>query len=311
MYSRMIGNKIYYYASRRMGKTVRQDYLGPEWMLEDLLALDQVLREEAAEDRKALDESRAALDAAKQAAREAMGAGRAALDAARERFTRVDAHCGDLRDTADDLMASCGFQRHSRGPWRRKRTMTMKATNSAATERPTAPADQETTQRTSFETSVASLMDLVDGGSEVARRGFRETLEKSPGIAKFFADHTRRSVIQSILAPLGLKTSDLEGRLAGYELLRSDLGGIDPTPIELLLVDRLVLYVAEADVAAEQARRSKQFESGYEALRERAERRLQSATKSLVAVRRVNVEIHLHREVAEAKKANLRIADVG
>lgn len=81
------------------------------------------------------------------------------------------------------------------------------------------------------------------------------------------------------------------GVRAKMSLIRSELGGPSPTPIESMIVDSIVLAWTQAHIAALQAagadeKRDCEF---YEKRHERANRRMMHGLKSLAHVRRLNV----------------------
>ena len=130
-------------------------------------------------------------------------------------------------------------------------------------------------------------------GDETALSEIQELLDSSPteGITALggdLAQRAERALVERIaVEQLGFR----EGILAKLEMLRTELAGPRPTPIERLLVERVVacwLQVYHADAIAAQAENVAPVMGDYNQRRQdRAHRRFLSAIRALATVRRL------------------------
>jgi hypothetical protein len=120
----------------------------------------------------------------------------------------------------------------------------------------------------------------------------RKMLE-SPGIVGFFGGNLAEQAEQSLIrAAAGDDLAFKEALSRKLDLLRAELAGSDPTPVERLLVERIVacwLQVQDADVRYAQGQKNCTFAQGeYQQRRQdRAYRRYLSAIRTLALVRRL------------------------
>jgi hypothetical protein len=100
------------------------------------------------------------------------------------------------------------------------------------------------------------------------------------------------------------------------ELLRNDLAGPSPTPVEKLLVERVVacwLQVHDADIRYAQARDlSIRWPEYYQRRMDRAHRRYLSALKTLATVRRLALPVLIGQvNIAARQKNTVNVVNQG
>ena len=133
----------------------------------------------------------------------------------------------------------------------------------------------------------------ADEGDETALSEIQELLDSSPteGITALGGDLAQRAERALVERIAGEQLGFREGILAKLEMLRTELAGPRPTPIERLLVERVVacwLQVYHADAIAAQAENVAPVMGDYNQRRQdRAHRRFLSAIRALATVRRL------------------------
>jgi hypothetical protein len=147
------------------------------------------------------------------------------------------------------------------------------------------------TTHTPGEDEIRAVLERARGGDLGAQPAFRQTLDAHPQIWQAYGDlaaHAQRSWVELIGgSDLALKAS-LDRKLAA---MKAELGGPDPSPLEALLVERIVacwLQAYHADAAASQVQEMSIPQGHY--LRKRqdsAHRRYLSAVATLATTRRL------------------------
>jgi hypothetical protein len=235
-----INGHRYYYRAERIGGKVRYRCMGGEGTGEIYEAFDVGDRERR---------------------EEARDAERAGLESLRESVAEIERPVEAYRRDVDRLVAEhltrCGYHRHDRGRWRRKRGHQVAMSNEVATaetsKAPAIPASDEPNR-------LATLM------CDVALRSTRASEEFLPAMR----DDARR--------------------------VYDELAGPDPSPIERILAERAMVCWTNAfvaDLIAENAALAGQssikvFEF-RDRMRTRAHNRFLSAVKALADVRKLNL----------------------
>jgi hypothetical protein len=280
-----IKGNLYYYESVREGGRVRSEYVsaGRFALLADALARARRANREAerAEARRRLDEVRAA-------AAEAERGERGAFDAVERLFRGA--------------MARAGFHRPGRHPWRRRRMGTaVKATGKGKAKAVPAPAAAAAADRPPARTEGQRLVDAVEDGVPGALDAFKAWLESPRGAyAVKVVGSPQYGAAEAVIAEYDA-AFDPRGpsRVAANKhwcKVREQLLGKHPTPLESLLVERVVftwfcLYTAELKAARLWVGRAP--DPGLARLHERrvagASRRFTAACKALADLRRLPV----------------------
>jgi hypothetical protein len=138
------------------------------------------------------------------------------------------------------------------------------------------------------------LIDRAQRGDNSTLPAIRRLLA-NPTFVDEFGDLARQAELSLVKATAGDNLAFREGLLRKLELLRQELLGDKSTPLERLLVERIVacwLQVQEADARYAQAQ-DRSFECGtYNQRRmDRAHKRYLSAIKTLATVRKLAVPV--------------------
>jgi hypothetical protein len=142
---------------------------------------------------------------------------------------------------------------------------------------------------------ILALLRRARDGDEATLPVVRDLLE-DPGMVDHVGGDLARAaeglLIQALAGPdLVLR----EALLRKLDLLRAELAGPDPTPVERLLAERAAacwLQVQDADLRTAQAKDlTVQWATYYQARMDRAHRRYLQALKTLAAVRKLAVPV--------------------
>jgi hypothetical protein len=122
------------------------------------------------------------------------------------------------------------------------------------------------------------------------------TLLQNPRVVDLFGGDLARLAEQSFVkAAAGDNLAFEEALVRKLDLMRAELAGPDPTPVERLLVERVVacwLQVQDADIRHAQANNlSINWGEYYQRRMDRAHRRYLSAIKALALVRKLAVPV--------------------
>jgi hypothetical protein len=150
----------------------------------------------------------------------------------------------------------------------------------------------------------SELLDRVNQADAKALVELRQRLGNDPeGMVRAFggdlAVHAQEMLIQTIA---GQRITGRDGLLMKLDLLRAELSGPRPDPIERLLVERAVtcwlhVYYADCVVALTQTGAVARADF-FERSQERAHRRYLSALKTLAIVRKLALPIRLDVNLA-------------
>lgn len=149
-----------------------------------------------------------------------------------------------------------------------------------------------------------SLINRANEGDRAALAEVREMLEASPtpAIAVLGGDLAERAKTTLVGRIAEKQPAFREALLAKLKVLRAELAGPNSSPIERLLVERVVacwLQLAHADALAAQADRASFVEGDYlQRRQDRAHRRYLSALKMLAVVRKLALPMRVDVNVA-------------
>jgi hypothetical protein len=296
------GDKWYLYDSRRVGTRVVKTYLAAR---RDRLVpgFGQLMADQLAEKREARAEAR---ESARRARAERLGRIEDLVRPAAEADRLLEAGAGLL-------LAAAGYHRPARKPWRRSRKgADMKALKSRL--------DKLTAALKNFKPGPAiNYVAPADDpeAAEVfakARAGDPVALARLPdliagrGWANWLGDLGQQATRQLIYRASGGDAVWEAGLTAKVRDLRRELLGPDPTPLDEVLVRRVIVnWVAVHTLEVEQAVRPPADPRAAEHLDRalsRAQRRLTEAAKALAAVRRLGVTVVMN--VAGRQQVNIK-----
>ncbi len=161
---------------------------------------------------------------------------------------------------------------------------------------------------------VGELLELADSGDPTAMSVLRESMGQCPSMISTFggnlAEVAVRSTIHAIAGESLVWKESIQRQL---ELMRKELAGPNPTPIERILVDRVVvcwLQVQHADHVAQAGDVTLPVGDYLQRRQDRSHRRFLSAVKMLATVRRLalpirvdlNVSASVERPLASSEK---------
>jgi hypothetical protein len=156
----------------------------------------------------------------------------------------------------------------------------------------TKPADEAVPT----EADLRKLVKRAQSGDASTLPVLRKMLENPALVDGLGGDLARQAELSFIQAAAGEDLAFQEALRRKMELLRAELAGSSPTPLERLLVERVVacwLQVQDADVRYAQGQKGCTFEQGeYQQRRQdRAHKRYLSALKALALVRKLALPV--------------------
>jgi hypothetical protein len=133
-------------------------------------------------------------------------------------------------------------------------------------------------------------------GDETTLPVLRKILQDSATVDRFGGDLARQAELSLIDNAAGKNLAFREAMTRKLQLLRAELAGPDPTPVERLLVERVVacwLQVQDADIRYAQSQKDCTLTQGdyYQRRMDRAHKRYLSALKTLAVVRKVALPV--------------------
>lgn len=157
--------------------------------------------------------------------------------------------------------------------------------------------EQKTTQdncSTSASEDISAIVKRAEAGDTSALPALREVLDQKPQLVEDIGNlalQAERSLIDAMSGNNLMAKESLRRKLTS---LRGDLAGVDPTPLERLLVERVVacwLQVQYADILYAQRLNKGELAniSHIERLQEKAHNRYISAIKALAQIRRLDL----------------------
>jgi len=279
------GGRYYYRAKKSKGKVVKE-YVGVGPKADAAAAEDAHGREVRAAQRQATDEHLATLE---QEWAQPL-----------EEFIYFSTLCEAL--LAGTLLAQ-GFHQHDRGAWRKRRIPSTKQT---AFEPRTIETVSKAPHFTPDNVSevMADLLRRTKGGDEAASKHLGSLTQNAPhlwDLLTALSRQVRATWITLVARPDENRVLDREGLERRLAQLQKDLAAEGDGPVEVLLIDRIViawLAVNHSDIQlAEAMRRSVTTrELKYlERQQERTQRNLVRATQSLATLRRLRLPaIHVN-----------------
>jgi hypothetical protein len=141
------------------------------------------------------------------------------------------------------------------------------------------------------------LLKRAQGGDASTLPALRKLLQEPAAVDELGGDLAQQAALSLIAAAAGKNLMFKEALTRKLELLRAELAGPSPAPVERLLVERVVacwLQVQDADVRYAQARDlSLAWGEHYQRRMDRAHKRYLSALKTLALVRRLALPVLL------------------
>ena len=138
------------------------------------------------------------------------------------------------------------------------------------------------------------ILERAQAGDETAVPALRKVLE-DPVYLEAFGDLAKQAELSFVKVAAGTNLAFREALTQKMELLRTELAGPTPTPIERLLVERVVacwLQVQDADVRYAQAKDlSVKWYEYYQRRMNHSHKRYLSALKTLALVRKLAVPV--------------------
>lgn len=155
------------------------------------------------------------------------------------------------------------------------------------------------------------LSDRVNSGDRPALQELRTALDKHPWMSSVMGGNLAYQAETSLIkAMFGDQTAAKEALQRELEKKRAELSGENPTPLERLLIERVVscwLQVQHADLVVAQLKNASHATGDYHQRRQdRANRRFLAAVKSLATVRRLALPIRVDVNVAALVKTDNR-----
>jgi hypothetical protein len=143
---------------------------------------------------------------------------------------------------------------------------------------------------------IRKLVKRAQGGDASTLPVLRKMLRDPATVDWFGGDLARQAELSLIDAVGGDNLAFKEALTRKLELLRADLAGPDPTPVERLLVERVVacwLQLHHADIVLAQQGGKLTLEQGeyHQRCRDRAHKRYLSAIKTLALVRKLALPV--------------------
>jgi hypothetical protein len=139
------------------------------------------------------------------------------------------------------------------------------------------------------------ILKRAQKGDASTLPALREVLKNPALVDAFGGDLARQAELSFVRAAAGDNLLFQEALPRKLELLRAELAGPNPTPVERLLVERVVacwLQVQDADVRYAQAKNlSLEWGEYYQRRMDRAHKRYLSAIKTLALVRKLALPV--------------------
>jgi hypothetical protein len=277
----------YFYRSVRHGKRVAREYFGNSPLAERLAALDEVERKEALQSRALQQQERAPLDE---------------LDA------RIKAVCSASDVVLREALQDAGYHQHARGQWRKRRQMPNEAQEAQGGSQIEVEANRMTKLKETGD-KIRPLLEAARSDPKAASQVmalFEEsgTMSKMVEGAGNMAEQARLAMVKQYLGSDQLTIQLTERKM---EQMRCELCGPNPTPLERLLVERIILcwfhLNSQETLAASREINRKEIGSmtlaqadHYQKQIDRAHKRYLSAIKALATVRKIqlpNVQVNI------------------
>lgn len=139
------------------------------------------------------------------------------------------------------------------------------------------------------------IMELAQKGDKTAIPALRKLLENSAMVEVLGGDLAQQAELSFVNAAAGGNLAFKEALLCKMRMLRAELAGPNPTPIERLLVERAIacwLQVQDADVRYAQAEDlSPKWAEYFQRRMNHCHKRYLSALKTLALVRKLAIPV--------------------
>ena len=267
---------LYYTRSRKVNDRVVREYVGTGLLGElaaEMDALERQHREGEAE----------------------------AWRAERERLEVLEAPVAKLCEITEALahaaLLACGYHRHNRGEWRKRRVSQNKKNSTAGT-----PAKKDRTPLQKHPKTEEDLLELLrqaEEGDGTVLPVLREVLDKGPELASFCGDlasNAERALIKTMAGKNLLLKEAVSLKL---DAMREEVAGSSPTPLERLLAERVVacwlqLQYAEM-IYAQNLGDFTMAQSEYHQRRlDRLHKRYLSAIRTLAQIRKLGSAVQVN-----------------
>jgi hypothetical protein len=256
------GRYLYYLVRRKVAGRVQTTFMGRGPEAEVAASLDLLRRQQREEDRRRRRAEQAQWEDADDALARVIAATRLLVRA---------------------TLRGAGYHQHQRGAWRRRRGRreeTM-STHQSTMEQLTAEEQER----------LYALLEKAQKGDSSVVEELKVVLDRHPSIWQRCGDLAGQALAAWMNLAAGENLLAKESLQRKVEAMRSELGGPAPSPLEKLLVERIViswLQVGQADLAVAQARINNL--DVHRLLLQRqgcAQRRLLQAIKELATLRKL------------------------
>jgi len=314
------GKHVYYYKSNRSGGKVTSEYVASGDRARRLALLDTHDRLIGRQHRERMRAARAKLAARRRALAARL---RAEWAAFRREMAEAEAPiialCGRVEVVFRAGMAAAGFRLHARGAWRRTRkpkgatmgTATGEATAVASTgggvaepqaggTPPMAEAGEVDPLADLDRKIVHALERLTEGDHALATR-IHDQIETDPdGIVEMFGGDPAKQTLDALYRRAGPSPGIWFATAFRVVQLRGELGGPDPSSLERMLIERVLICWLDVNLSDREAESDRADDAAAGAYnvrlgefldrrRDRAHKRFNAAVKTLATARRLAV----------------------
>lgn len=288
----------YYYSSHRVGRTVTRRYLGNDPLWSSLMEYEACRRDEL---RHCRERNMATLS----------------------RLTASDNQAKIFHQLVSAVMQThleaAGFHQHARGQWRKQRKTKKEQENFMSkalckTENQSQEVQKLSNEDTQLSATRESLVKLINQAADDPKQS-RELLSMvkgtalEPMILRIHADigsFSREKIIES----LGKQPLFQQSCARKIELMREDLSGTNPSPLETLLIERILnnwLQVNQLEqlVSVQEAI---QWMKIYEERLDKAHKRYLASIKALAQVRKLqlpDVQVNIAEKQVNVAQMNV------
>lgn len=272
------GGRAYFYQSERVGTRVVSRYVGSgetACLLAKLEAIERQKREIKTFDLRAQREW---------------------VERLADRIARA---CRTLTVAAEAIIEESGYHRHHRGPWRRRRTMSVEALpapagGTVAESLPPLAERYRSGDQAAWD-EVRKMLAKAEKGDEDAARTVGRLMRDAPEIVERTSCDIGHAVeVRMIRLAFGEKAlATAEAVRLKLQALRAELAGPNPSAVERLLAERVALcwldchYAEYREVAAEPTTFKQADFTARQ--RDRAHRRYLASLKALASVRKLPI----------------------
>jgi len=267
----------YYTRSRKINGRVVREYIGGGQLgklAAEADALERRRREEEAEARRA----------------------------ERDRLEALESPVAKLYEITEALaratLLAAGYHRHNRSEWRKERRMS--PSKEKQTEGNLVRQDQRPEKLPESHEEIRAIVRRAEQGDKAVLPVLREMFELGPELANVYGDLAKKAQRELIAAMAGEDLLMKETVPCKLETMKEELAGPSPTPLEKLLVERIVacwLALQHAELLWTQrssGRVSVQELDFYERHLDRAQKRYLSAIRALAQIRKMGPAVQIN-----------------